>query len=211
MLSPQTQVLQDLDHKAQMQKLSPSARQYLANDWSHSWRPKGRRSPTGEVPVCDTQVATYSKTLGTEWTTFEFKSTFSSMQPVNFGLFVTLETIPDSYAKVVLMTRQNCFRDNYLSWPPPQKQQFPKPSPWKHPSELIASIQLGSSVRLGQSQLSARTHARTPQHPRLILYSRASISRQRPKLAGPCRSLLLLLSAHNGLFTAGSSLPIVYP
>lgn len=54
------------------------------------------------------------------------------MQPVDLGLFVSLETIPDRYGKVVLITGQNCFTDNYLSWPPPQKQQLPKSSPWNH-------------------------------------------------------------------------------
>lgn len=61
------------------------------------------------------------------------------------------------YRKVLLITGQNCFRDNYLSWPPPQEQRFPKSSPWKYPSELI-SIRLRSSGQLRQSQLSLLTH-----------------------------------------------------
>lgn len=76
----------------------------------------------------------------------------------------------------------------------------------------IGSVRvLHSSDKASSLCTHTRMHTHTPQHPGLILYSTASISRQRPKLAALGRSLLLLLWAHNGLFTEGSSLPIVYP
>lgn len=57
--------------------------------------------------------------------------------------------------------RQNCFRDHYLSWPPPKKQ-FPQCSPKRHPSKLTISIWLRRSVSFRQSQLSLLTHTHPP-------------------------------------------------
>lgn len=82
------------------------------------------------------------------------------------------------------------------------------------PQPLNASLythHISSEVCRAQTKPALCVHTHPPQHPGLIPHSRASISRQPPKLAALGRSLLLLLRAHNGLFTEGSSLPIVHP
>lgn len=103
-LSSQTQVLQLLliqtGSGSQGMDSNSAPVQYRAQQiiGSHSWRPKERSGNKRSTSlILRLWQKTCSKKLGGEWTTFEIKGTFSSIQAVNLYLFIRVETIPDRY------------------------------------------------------------------------------------------------------------------
>lgn len=209
-------------HSRQVKKATLSS-QILVLQFFLTKQDLEHKGQTQTKPQCETQLKTKRKEMPNEKyqsiilrllhvggkraeSTFEVKSTFFSIPTADLAIFFFIDQRERSLGNEAKLLQRP------LSVLTTSKETIPPVQP-KKASLQTHHINLAKEICKFQTKpaLSAHTHPPTLQHPRLILYSTASISRQRPKLAGLSRSLLLLLWAYNGLFTVGSSLPIVCP